>query len=266
MSADLIPLKGGFVTKDPRLDRIPQFDEKSRRFHIRGDPRMAPGKPPRSFTWAINTWLDQGREGRCTEFSLCHDLLARPKVVNQAVVDQILAGKLVYWPSQRDDAWPGGSYPGASPQYEGTSVLAAVSTAVKLGLYAEFRWAFSLEDSCLALGYVGPLLLGINWYPTMSNPDADGWVRVGGDIDGGHAILAYCIHIAWLQKDGGRAWGNVDLDHSWIGLHNSWGPDWGRGGRCRLTLRDFDRLRQEDGEVCIVTQRCNPKSVTALPM
>lgn len=259
----MIKLKGGYSTKDRRLDRLPQFHPKSKQFPIR---TLVAEKPPKSNSWAINTWLDQGQEGRCAEYSLCHDLLARPAVVERSIVDDILVHRLVYWPAQEADQWPGGSYPGATPQYEGTSVLAAVQTATKLGLYAEYRWAFSLQDAVVGLGHVGPLLLGINWYPSMGEPDADGWVKVTGEMDGGHAILAQAVKIVWLRPGGETTWANVDVDHSWIVLHNSWGKDWGVNGRCRLTLRDFDRLRKEDGEVCIITRRLTPKSVTPLPL
>lgn len=47
---------------DPRLDRLPEFDERSRGF------RAVAGiedRPPRPYTWRCPVWLDQGREGAC---------------------------------------------------------------------------------------------------------------------------------------------------------------------------------------------------------
>lgn len=260
----MIVLKGGFRTQDPRLDRVLQFDDRSKNFHIRH--HLLQGVPvghqkPRSFTWGINQWLDQGREGRCVEYSTCHDLLAKPKEVPRAMVEEILAGKRIYWPAQREDDFPGGSYPGADPQEEGTSVLAGVKVAAELGFYGEYRWAFSLESACLGLGYVGPLILGINWYEGCYDPDGDGFIHVTGEQVGGHAILAHALKLVAKPGSGPLTFDRVDLDKSYIVLHNSWGQGWGVNGRAKMSLTDFDRLRTEDGEVCIISQRELPKSL-----
>jgi len=257
----MITLKGGHQTEDPRLDRVPQFDERSRNFRVRsmslaGVPLVQ--RKPRSYTWGINKWLDQGSEGRCVEYSICHDLLGRPKEVQPALVDQILSAKRIYWPAQEADDWPGGSYPGATPTYEGTSVLAGIKVAAALGFYLEYRWAMALDEAVLGLSHVGPLVLGINWYEGMYNTDANGWLHVTGAVAGGHAILAHAIKIAY-KPGAGRTFDDVDLDASFITLHNSWGKNWGVEGRGKLSLTDFDRLRREDGEVCIISQRAIPR-------
>jgi hypothetical protein len=263
----VIVLKGGFRTIDQRLDRLPQFDEKSRQYRIR---QMAVGgmslaqRKPRSFTWGVNQWLDQGQEGRCVEYSICHDLVARPKQVSMDMVQQILDGKRIYWPAQEEDQWEGGSYPGAKPQEEGTSVLAGVKVAARLGFYKEYRWAMSLEGAVLGLGHVGPLILGINWYEGCYDTDADGFVHVSGELAGGHAIMAHAVRLVSQHGyDQIRAFDQIDLEKSYIVLHNSWGPGWGVKGRAKLSLSDFDRLRQEDGEVCIISQRTIPKALPA---
>ena len=252
-------LKDGSMVEDPRLDRIPAFDEASRQYpvglmQVRGEAIIE--KRPRSYTWAVPYWLNQGQEGRCVEYSICHDLLARPVQVDPRFITDILAGKKIYWPSQRDDYWPGGSYPGAMPLYEGTSVLHGVKTAAALGFYGEYRWAFTLQEACLGLGYGGPLLLGINWHPGMYNTDPNGFIHPTGPVAGGHAILAHSIKIVFSEYPRGvRTWENVDLDRSYIVLHNSWGNTWGVNGRAKLSLVDFDALRRAQGEVCIPSVR-----------
>ena len=227
-------LKGGHTTTDARLDRLVQFDERSRAFPVMAT--ITPTKP-RSYTWAVNVHLDQGSEGACVGFSWSHELAARPKVIT-GMTNQF-AREQVYWAAQALDEWPGGAYPGADPQYEGTSVLAGAKTVQNLGYVNEYRWAFGLDDLRMALGYKGPAVLGINWYTGMFTPDAEGRVRPTGTIAGGHAILAFSNSESKGQ----------------IRLWNSWGSDWGINGNCWLSYEDMDKLLDEDGEACIPVVR-----------
>lgn len=260
-------LKGGFRTKDPRLDRIPQFDQKMTQYRvrqavIRGVPLA--DKEICSKTWELDTWLDQGSEGRCVEFGICHDLLAEPEpVVADPLVDAVLANKRIYWPAQREDAWPGGSYPGGDPSYEGTSVLAGMKVATDLGFYAEYRWAMSLEGALLGLSHLGPLILGVNWYDKMGDPNSHGYVEVDGEQTGGHCILCVGGHIEAIDGFAGEIVeiDQINMETSYVILHNSWGRGWGDNGRAKLSIPDFDRLRKEDGEVCIASERCIPDAL-----
>lgn len=237
-----IELKGGFVTKDRRLDRIPQLDPKSRMFPVvRGT--VLEQKPFRSYTWNVPYVLDQGSEGRCVEFSICHELLGRPALVAKTDIDRILAGREIYWPAQEEDAWPGGSYPGANPRYEGTSVLAGIKVTERMGYYPSYHWAFGVEEVARAVGYKGPACLGVNWYEGFYDTDDQGWIRIGDSgISGGHAIV--CIGVRVVGKP-------VNYDNSYFILQNSWGKDWGQSGRCRISWSDMRRLLQEEGECCL---------------
>lgn len=249
----MVDLKDGTQAADPRLDRLPEFDERSRQFPVRALLGADLVKIPRSYTWGLTHWLDQGVEGRCVEFSICHEMLARPVLVERRKVDEILAAKAIYWDAQRNDQWEGGSYPGASPTYEGTSVLAGIKAAAGLGFYSAYDWAFGLRDLVLALGYHGPAVLGINWYHSMFNTDADGWLKVEGDVAGGHAILARGVKVVFT--DNVKSWANLDYDRSYVLLHNSWGEDWGMHGTAKVSLTDMDRLLKEDGECCLPRTR-----------
>lgn len=271
-----IQLKGGAQTSDPRLGRIPQFDQRSRLYPIRTFKvagKQIADHNPQSKSWDLNEYLDQGSEGRCVEYSICHELLAQPEEVELNLVEQILAGKLIYWPAQHEDEWEGGSYPDADPFYEGTSVLAGIRVTARLGFYTEYHWAFSLEDAVVALGHVGPLVLGMNWYDGMSTPDEDGFLPVTGEIVGGHAILSPAITIKYTSLSlweriknlffpGSVPFKKVNLEKSYLTLHNSWGPLWGENGRAKLKLADFDRLRKEGGEVCLITGRSLPQTLS----
>lgn len=223
-------LKGGFTTSDPRLDRLVQFDERSRAFPVMAT--ITPTKP-RSYTWRVDSWFDQGMEGACVGFAWTHELAARPKVIT-GLTNQF-AREQVYWAAQALDHWEGGAYPGASPFYEGTSVLAGAKATQNLGYISEYRWAFGLDDLRMAVGYKGPAVLGINWYDGMFQPDAEGRIQPTGTVRGGHAVVAY---------SNSERYGRFRL---W----NSWGPEWGQNGSCWVSHEDMDRLLREDGEACI---------------
>lgn len=225
-------LKDGSEPSDPRLGRLVQFDPRSRSYPIRA---LVEGKPQRSYTWRVGAWLDQGNQGSCVGHAWAHELVARPAV---CPVDGYLA-RSIYYEAQQIDQWPGGDYSGAQPVYAGTSVLAGAQVCQKLGYFAEYRWAFGLEDLILALGYAGPAVLGINWYEAMANPVADGRIRPHGDLFGGHAILAYSVNVRQAK----------------VWLWNSWGANWGVDGACYLSFDDLDKLLHEDGEACIPVNR-----------
>ncbi len=221
------------------MDRLRQFDPASRRFPVR---TLLAAKQPRSYTWRCPYWFDQGQEGRCVEFAWVHEAGARPILVDQSLLAKILSLKLIYWPAQVEDEWPGGSYPGAEPQYEGTSVLAGVKVATRLGLYREYRWAFGLDDLILALGYAGPAVLGVDWYEDMFEPDAEGFLHVAGGVVGGHAILC----------------NGVSLRRRAFRLHNSWGRSWGQDGAAWISFDDMEKLLHSKGEACIPSVRLRP--------
>lgn len=214
---------------DPRLDRLVEFDERSRDFPVRALLRApAEAFPPRSYTWRCDVWLDQRSEGACTGFATAHEAAARPvKVpVTEAVARE------VYRRARQLDQWPG-------EDYSGSSVIAAVKAGQERGWYGEYRWAFGLEDLKLAVGYRGPAILGVNWYSGMFSTDRDGFVHATGSVEGGHAVLCHSVNVP------GR----------FFKLHNSWGQDWGVAGEARISWEDLDKLLREDGEACVPVKR-----------
>ena len=227
-------LRDGSTVEDTRLTRIVQFDEKSRSFPVRAT--IDPGLAPRSYTWSCGAHLDQGAEGACVGFSLTHELVARPKVVTG--VDGEFARR-VYWEAQKTDPWEGGSYPGAAPFYEGTSVLAGIKTLYSMGYIKEYRWCFGLDDLVMSVGYKGPAILGIPWYEGMFNPWPCGHIHVSGPVMGGHAILCK----------------GVNVKNKTFTLHNSWGHAWGNQGDALITWDEMERLLHESGEAVIPLSR-----------
>lgn len=227
--AKKIRLKHRNYTTDPRLGRIPQFDKRSKDFNIMSVMDAEQVSKPRSYTWSVSKWLDQGNEGSCVGFSWAHELIARP--VKFLSADYKYARK-IYKSAQEVDEWPGNSY-------DGTSVLAGAKVVQSLGHIQEYRWAFGIDDLALAVGYKGPAVLGINWYDDMLDTDENGFVHVGGSIAGGHAILCYRVNIKLAE----------------FSLWNSWGESWGKNGTCKVSFRDMERLLSEEGEACIPVKR-----------
>jgi hypothetical protein len=229
-----IALRDASIVSDSRLTRLRQFDDNSKAYPVR---ELVKARSPRSYTWSCNTHLDQGQDGSCVGFSIAHELLAKPVAV-RGMTPQFATEK-IYWEAQRNDPWEGGSYPGAAPQYDGTSVLEGIKVVHDLGYIKEYRWAFGLEDLVLAIGHCGPAVLGINWYDGMFDTHICGYLHITGELAGGHAILCK----------------GVNVKSRYFILHNSWGVKWGVRGDAKLSWHEMERLLYEGGEACIPIQR-----------
>lgn len=233
-------LMDGTRTEDRRLDRLVAFDERSRQFPVRA---LVGKKQPRSRTWRLDIRLDQGNEGACVGFGITHELAATPAPVPG--MTDTYAREKIYWEAQKIDGQPGGAYPGAVPFYEGTSVLAGLKTAQKIGWMDSYRWAFGIDDLILGVGYNGPAVLGIPWYEGMRTPGSNGVIRATGKFAGGHCILAR----------------GVDILKGFFRLSNSWGRTWGIDGECFVSFSDMDRLLHDDGEAAFFDSRhVSPKT------
>lgn len=226
----------------PKLDRIANFDERSRDYGVRA--LFATPVVRRKRVWKVRPApLDQGREGACVGFGWSAELASTPI---QHQVDNGSAFEL-YRQAQAEDRAMGHRWP------EGASVLAGAKACAKQGLVVRYHWAFGVDDVLDALVRKGPVVLGINWYDGMytTRPLHEGAhvVQVSGRIVGGHCILAN----GYLP------------DYPGIGeavvLTNSWGAGWGdRTGSALLRRADLERLLAEQGEACVATDGPRPVS------
>jgi hypothetical protein len=220
--ADAIKLKGGRWAEDPRLDRVPQWDERNRDYPITA---VIEDRPVRSRGWSLKVQLDQGNEGACVGFGWSHELAAVPAKV-KGITDAY--AHEIYKQAQKVDQWPG-------ENYEGTSVLAGAKVCKARGHISEYRWAFSLEDVLLALSYAGPVVIGVDWYQGMFRPDAKGYIYPTGRVQGGHCVVLIGVHTSTRRVVG----------------QNSWGLDWGKNGRFYLEWDHLGYLLDRQGDACI---------------
>lgn len=235
-------LKTGSVVWDRRLDRIDQKDPRSLNYPISAITPSVRYQRLRSYTWKSGETLNQGTEGACVGFAWTHELAARPVAV--AGLNEDFARNAIYHPAQKCDQYPGGSYPGAMPFVEGTSVLAAAKVVRAMGYIREYRWAFDFWDLVAAVGYFGPAVFGCSWFAMMQSTDQEGFISPRGSYRGEHCILFTAVKIV---KDKNN---NISCDDSFFTFQNSWGVSWGKDGFGRLRFKDVMTL-WEGAETCI---------------
>lgn len=237
-------LRDGTFAEDPRLDRLPDPDPQDRDYPVMAV--IGGQNKPVTVNWGIpegEPVLDQGREGACVGFGCTNELRFNPVPV--AGLDAKFAREKIYWFAQKIDQWAGGAYPGASPQYEGTSVRAGIKVLQTMGYVGEYRWAFSEDELALAMT-LGPVIIGVDWYKGMFKPNSRGYLRPTGGKVGGHCCLVIGLKVTAPTGSG------------YYTIYNSWGPGWGNKGTARISRADMRKLLDDGGEAAIITQRFNP--------
>ena len=175
--------------------------------------------------------LDQGQEGECVGFSIAGELAARP--VAYDVTNE--TGRKIFAAARSVDQSEGRNFP------DGATVLAGMKATQRANYFSKYGWCFGIDDTINWIIRRGPVVLGINWYDSMYETTGKGLIKVDGPIVGGHAIMANGF------------WPNHPLFGDILVLTNSWGRDWGLGGRGYLPVESTKRLLSEDGEVAAPT-------------
>lgn len=220
------------------LGRIPAIDHRDRK-HLAKVPKRIPSTRT-SMSWITSVALDQGNTSQCVAYSW-EQYLASSPVQNKFYKDP---GSL-YREAQLVDEWPG-----EAPAYDGTSVRAGAKVLQAAGYIKEYSWAFSLDVAVAHLLTKGPLVMGTNWYDAQFYPfqfgkDKATFIRIGGNIAGGHAWVAKGINLkreCWCGRPGA------------VRMINSWSTNWADGGKAWICLYEFERLIQEYGECCTAAE------------
>ena len=229
----------------PILDRLKEFDEKSRAYPARAllsvEAQTIPIDQVRSYSWNMReplftSPLDQGEEGACVGFGWANEIALPPKP-DYALTNDYAFG--IYRWAQQHDEWAG-------EDYSGTSVLAGAKAVSEwLSRVIEYRWCFSLDDLVRTVAYKGPVVLGWNWYTGMMKPDVDGRIRPTGQLEGGHCIVTNKVRGMLYSVSAQRR--RLYVWNSW-GRGNGWPEAW-------LSWDDVERLMHEQGDACIPVVR-----------
>ncbi len=178
---------------------------------------------------ASGWWGNQGDTPQCVAYAWTHWLEDGP--VGQGGQAPVVQPSILYAEAQKVDEWPG-------EDYDGTSVRGGAKAVKARGFISSYAWAGLFSDIREALLEVGPVVVGVNWYDAMFEPDEAGLIHIGGEVAGGHAFVL----------DG------ISVPHKLIRMKNSWGRAWGNNGFAYLTFPDVERLLHEDGEAALAVE------------
>lgn len=176
------------------------------------------------------TVLDQEETPHCVGFSMAHFGINLP---TWTVYTKQEAHEL-YYKCKIVDGDPGAE--------NGTTLRSAAKVLQDIGAINSYAFANDMDSIRWWLINRGPLIVGTIWSENMMTPDKDGKLDIGGFVLGGHAYL-----INEWRKDG------------YIGIKNSWGPNWGVGGKAYVSAEDFELLFLYGGEVLAAVENENYK-------
>ena len=227
------------VTAEP-VRRIPEQVIPGKRLgrHVRHDPRSLSYLVPETAVPTTAIWqrrvpvFDQGDVGSCTGNAAAGVLGTDPfySTLPSGLVDDEGEAVKLYSAATGLDDYPG-TYP---PDDTGSDGLSVAKACQKAGLISGYQHITSVAAAQTAIKS-GPFIVGVSWYSSMDNPDADGLVTVSGQIRGGHEFVC----------DGYDA----QADLWWF--TNSWSTSWGKDGKFCMSSASFARLLSEQGDATV---------------
>lgn len=231
------------VRNNPRLvglGRLKEHDPKSKDYPM---PRLrtAVKRAERDYSsWNMGTLeIDQGNTPRCVGYSGKRLLVAGP-ITNR---DPSIDPDDCYFGAQTWDEWPGA-------EYDGSSVNGFMKYARNtLGVIKEWRWAFSEEILFNNVLLISPAQVGTVWDAELSNPDGDGYIAPGKNIeksDEGHA---------WVLGNAYRNRHNPDGTVGAYRMWQNWGFGWGERGKAWITRKSVAILLAIEGEAAMALEQ-----------
>jgi hypothetical protein len=182
--------------------------------------------------------FDQGDLGSCTGNALAGLVNTEPLYLTDWK-------KLLYEPDAVAlyheatvlDGFPG-EYP---PDDTGSSGLAAAKAAIKAGYCKKYQHAFTGTSALTSLQSRSGAT-GVNWYEGFDTPDANGLVKISGQIRGGHEFEIIGYHVT-----SGKSYLDDHLE-----AVNSWSKTWGKAGHFFFTVRTWFQLLSEQGDFTVI--------------
>ena len=175
--------------------------------------------------------LDQENTNHCVGFSLAHFGINLPTFTPFTKEE----AHSMYYMCKVKDGEPGAE--------NGTTMRSGAQVLQDIGAINNYAFARDINSIRRWLLNHGPLIVGTIWTEGMMSPDKDGILNVDGVIIGGHAYL-----INEITKDG------------YLGIKNSWGENWGVGGKAYISITDFEKLFFYSGEAIAAVERENYKA------
>jgi len=184
--------------------------------------------------------FDQGQLGSCTGNAACGAKNTAPLYHSGSTHLETEASAVdIYSLGTRLDGLGDGYYP---PTDTGSSGLAVSKAMKQLGMIGSYSHAFDMTAALAAL-QAGPVITGVLWYEGFDTPDANGLVKISGQVRGGHEIVARGF------EPGSDTTNFLD---ALILLDNSWGTGYGVNGSFKWTVATWQKLLNQQGDVTIL--------------
>lgn len=239
-----------YEPSDPRLGRHVVHDSRSLNFQVQAEDFSV----LKSARWPSHIpVLDQGQLGSCTGNAAVNVLGTEPFWATDPVKAVLSEsnGELdeqyavaVYSEATVWDPYPG-NYP---PTDTGSDGLSVAKILQKHGKISGYQHATSLAAALTALTKQA-CMAGTVWRGDMFRPESDGRLRTTGQVEGGHEYK--------LDE--------IDVETKRIWILNSWGSNWGLGGRAWISWDDFGHLLADDGDVTVFTPVTQPAPTPTPP-
>ncbi len=224
---------------DPRLGRHVLHDPRSRRYPV---PARAGKLVSVQHERHVPIW-DQGTLGSCTGNAALGCMGTGPFYAQMTADEQRIypftedGAVALYSDATNIDTFPG-VYP---PEDTGSNGLSVAKALKQAGIIPGFQHAFSLAALLAELQH-RPCIVGTAWVSGINDPDREGIVHWNGPSWGGHEYIC----------DG------YDAARALLWFTNSWGTDWGRGGRFAMPAEEFEVALAQDGDATFFVLPSDP--------